>query len=433
MHAPQEGYDDIPAGSVEISAGLALDECGRELLETGTALRLNDVIILDRDGKRVELSERPQSECWLLSVHYAEQDTGSIVVEDSCRCKHDEWDHTCEGVRYSLRPVDCDDCCRDWDCELECGCGTGPCCDAQDPYRGQDQGQDRHEGKRQSRGGCRCICDHLIQWKPGGDCAHLCEIEEPCGNVRVDIRNGVPLACINIETDANNCSSFGTLVEVCGPRRLVKRNDLLFDLIRGCDLTRISDFGWKEWHRSEHAIPFAAFADAFGPGMGQQSEYVANKFWVRFSRPVREDTLRADCFAMTVLGAEREGGWWVVLRAPIVGVDTSSFGPEPGDPPGHVRGATIVVDGPWLDDAVRGRRTIFYGGETRVEIEVRGDLIVDCNGQTVDANSFGLSRVPTGNATPGGTFLSTFRVEPARDVYARPNPTGSDPVKGVKS
>jgi hypothetical protein len=228
--------------------------------------------------------------------------------------------------------------------------------------------------------------------------------------------------------------NFGTDLEVCGPRRLVKRNDLLFDLIRGCDLTRISDFGWKEWHRQETAIPFNQFADAFGPGAGQQSQYVSKKFWVEFSRPVRENTLRADCFAMTVLGAEREGGWWLVFRVPIVAVDTSGFDPEPGDPPGHVRGAAIVVDGPWLDDAVRGRRTIFYGGETRVEFEVRGDLIVDCNGQTVDANSFGMFRVPTGNATAGGTFLSTFRVEPARDLPTRPNPTyGSDPVKGVSS
>jgi hypothetical protein len=81
-----------------------------------------------------------------------------------------------------------------------------------------------------------------------------------------------------------------------------------------------------------------------------------------------------------------------------------------------------------------GLQGIIYGGETRVEIEVRGDLIVDCNGQTVDANSFGLFRVPTGNATAGGTFLSTFKLEPARDVSARPNPNyGSDTVKGVSS
>ena len=52
--------------------------------------------------------------------------------------------------------------------------------------------------------------------------------------------------------------------------------------------------------------------------------------------------------------------------------------------------------------------------KVEVEIEIRGDYIVDCNGQTVDANAVGLSPSPTGNGTPGGTFLSTFRVHHPR-------------------
>ena len=56
------------------------------------------------------------------------------------------------------------------------------------------------------------------------------------------------------------------------------------------------------------------------------------------------------------------------------------------------------------------RKTIFNQTRRTVEIEIRGDFIVDCNGQTVDANAIGLSPAPTGNGTPGGTFFSTFRV-----------------------
>jgi hypothetical protein len=433
-------YAGSPPGSVEIKAGLALDKCGRELLETGRAIGIDDVIVFDKKGDRVKpddvsaffASQIPPNQnphepakCWLLSVHYAEQDTGSITVEDSCRCKYREWDHTCETVRYSLKLVDCNECCRAWDCELNCGCGTGRCCGHPDKTSYPSGNQE--EDKRQQRGGCRCICDHLIELNPGGECEHLCEIEEPCGKVRVDIHNGVPLACIDVIRDSD-CFNLGTNLEVCGPRRLVKRNDLLFDLIRGCDLTTIIDFGWKDWHRRELPIPFTDFSDAFGSKVGQ--DYVSTKFRVRFSRPVRANTLRADCFAMTVLSSEREGGWWNTSRVPIVDVNTSDFGPEAGDPPGHVRGAAIVVDGRWVEDAVRGRVTIFYGGQTRVEFEVRGDLIVDCNGQTVDANSFGLFRAPTGNATAGGTLLSTFRVESERDAVTPPN-YGSDPIKGV--
>jgi hypothetical protein len=67
-----------------------------------------------------------------------------------------------------------------------------------------------------------------------------------------------------------------------------------------------------------------------------------------------------------------------------------------------------------VDDAIESRKTIFNHDTSAVEIEVRGDFIVDCNGQTIDANAIGLSPAPTGNGTPGGTFFSSFHVQ-ARD------------------
>jgi hypothetical protein len=132
---------------------------------------------------------------------------------------------------------------------------------------------------------------------------------------------------------------------------------------------------------------------------------------VKFSRPVLARTVRPDCFAITVLGAEREGGWWQVLRVPIVRVDTTMEPAQPDDPSDVVRSARIVVDGGWLEDAVRGRVTVFHLQQTWVEIEIRGDFIVDCNGQTVDANARGILSSPTGNGSPGNSFLSTFTVE----------------------
>jgi hypothetical protein len=56
---------------------------------------------------------------------------------------------------------------------------------------------------------------------------------------------------------------------------------------------------------------------------------------------------------------------------------------------------------------------VFRDEVSRVEIEVRGDYIVDCNGQAVDANPVGLRAAPSGNGTPGGTYVSTFSVAPA--------------------
>src|SRR4030095_8623872 len=245
-----------------------------------------------------------------------------------------------------------------------------------------------------------------------------CEIEESCGRVWVDFDNGVAIACVWPTFDDCDRVTFEE-VEECGPRRLVKRNDLLFDLIRGCDLTRIIEIGWSEFHEYNPAITFQQFKDAMGPIGNQEPEYVTNKFWVRFSRPVREDTVRPDCFAMTVLTTERGEGWWQVLRVPIVGVDTSAFPPEQGDPPNHVRGVTIVVDGPWADDAIAGTCNIFKGAETQIEVEVRGDRMVDCNHQQLDLNSIGRCCSPTGNNTPGGTFFSSFCVGPAEPPARR--------------
>lgn len=428
---------------LKIGAGLALDKCGRELLETGTTIQFKDVIFLDRDGKRWDLDDAfkhlgvppgfsldnpPQALvdglkewCWLLSVHYAERDTDHIRIEDRCQCGRDEWDHICETVHYSLQPIDCDKCCGHFDCELKCECGTGPCCDDPGEHTYED-GRVPPTRETRQRGGCQCLCNHLTHLSVGGECGPLCGIEEPCGNVRVDVKNGVPLACVKLVTD--KCGlAFGTIVDACGPRRLVKRNDLLFDLIRGCDLTRIKNVGWAHWHRKSDPIPFEAFADAFAQGGDQAPEYVTRDFWVEFSRPVRRDTVRRDCFVMTIITSEPDDVWWETRRVPIVRVKA-----EDKD---LVDRATIVVDGPWLRDTLRGAASIFQGKVTRVELEVRGDFIVDCNGQTVDANPHGRTPVPTGNGTPGGTFLSTFLVGPAPTPSHPDSDYSEDRIKGV--
>lgn len=428
------------ARRLRIGPGLALDECGRELLQVGVlGPELDDLILLDQQQRRVGGAERDnfiaesqkQQDSWLLSVHYAEQYLGPVTVNDPCRCEHHEWDHTCETVRYSLRPIRREQCCHDFECELTCECFSGRCCEDDDRQRQLAGGTDA-PSRPFNRGGCRCLCEHLTDL-PIGECGPLCEIEERCGTVRVDLRHGVPLACVELVRDDSDRWIFDPEVEACGPRRLVKRNDLLFDLIRGCDLTRISEIGWAAWHRRADPVPFADFSAAFGSaGDGKdEDEYVTKAFWVQFSRPVRANTVRPDCFAMTVMSVEHEGGWWQTLRVPIVRVDLQR---RAGDPSNYVRGACIVVDGAWVEDGLRGRRSLFLAAEATVEFEVRGDLIVDCNGQTVDANTIGLAEDRTGNGAPGGTFLSTFRVAQAPGYAARAaSPDTANRAKGASS
>ncbi len=154
--------------------------------------------------------------------------------------------------------------------------------------------------------------------------------------------------------------------------------------------------------------------------------YITTDFWLKFSRPVRRDTLRPDCFAITVMSVEREGGWWQTFRIPIVGVMVDEWR-ESDDGDDIARGVRLVVDGSWAEDGLCGRRSLFRGDEVRIELEVRGDFIIDCNGQAVDANAVGRLAAPTGNGSPGGTYLSTFR------VAARGESERKAPAQGASS
>jgi hypothetical protein len=422
------------------------------------ALDLGEVIPLSEKGMRIPVPKRGDAAaspwahegggCWLLSVHYAERPVSPVQIVDPCSCERDEWDQVCETVRYSLRWIgDCRKCCLPHECELKCGCGTGPCCEPpkREPVPTTQHERPRLEGVLTAdrsdtqpigdkkgypvpapagherpvfeRGGCRCLCEHLTNLPIVGDGGPLYEIEEPCGRVRVDLHYGVPLACVKLKK--GECGwEFDSIYDDCGPRRLVKRNDLLFDLVRGCDLTRIADIGWRTWHRHPKPIEFDDFYAGFGSDAGEDPAMLTKKFWVRFSRPVRKETVTPDAFAMTVIVAERDDGWGEARRVPIVRIDSEPLAND--EPEGHVSKATLVVRKKWFQQALKGL-TLFDRDRGRVEIEVRGDYIIDCNGQAVDANAHGLQALPTGNGTPGGTFFSTFRVERRRPAATVPD------------
>ncbi len=448
----------LEPGDIGIGEGFALDQLGRELIQTReTAVSLDNVLILDDDRKPVRVDGKnlddrlegltcAEDDCWLLSAHYAEQTIEEVPIKDPCSCDHTEWDRTCETVVYSLRRIDCDDCCDPWQCELDCDCPPDTdCCTKKQreldkiasirqrlideyereletcnpkkraPLRSKHE-QDLHslalkqnevERKLHPRGGCSCLCEHLTRLEVGADCERLVDVDN-C--THADLVNGVALACIRLARDDCGDWTIGSIVDACGPRRLVKRNDLLFDLINGCDVTRISETGWAKWHRrSAPPVPFEEFTAALGwAGDVTDEPYPTRDFWVRFSRPVRTDTLVPDAFVMAVMTDVSDDGWRRYLRVPIVAIDTEQG--QPGTPDGYAIGAKIVLGSHWMSDANNDTDHIFRKGPTRVEIEVRGDLIVDCLGQQVDANSRGRSAFPTGNGSPGGTYVSAFTV-----------------------
>ncbi len=407
---------------IGIGPGLALDPCGRELfVPEQVPLSIADLLAFDKDDKYIEPPEKScgqrdpnypwpaedsKGKCFLLSVHYAERVIAPVAIRDPCHCDAREWDQVCETVRYSLRPIDCDKCCRKWGCEFNCDCSAGPCCTEtvktdprQDPTR--DPNTNVAQPKPAERGGCRCLCEHLTGLDPTPECCTLTAIDDVW---RVDLRHGVPLACLKLGRDRCNDWTLDTLVDLCGPRRLVKRNDLLFDLIRGCDLTRIKSISWAKWHRNVNGpVDFDSFAKAFGSDNGKGAN--STDFVVEFSQLVAVSTINPDAFTMTLIARDDEDGWGRTLRVPIVHIEVDETGH-----PGFSYTARILVNAHWAKGAL-DNISVFGSGVTRFEIQVRGDYLLDCNGQTVDANARGLMAAPTGNGTPGDTYLSTFLID----------------------
>ncbi len=391
-----------PGGALQIGPGLALDRAGRELiLAEARTLHYTDVKVLPDTSGPASQGGQQDDPCWLLAAHYAERRIEPVLLKDECHCERSEWDQVCEDVFFTLRRIDCAACCAGEPCALCCDC-VGDCEDPLEPH---------------NRGPHRCLCTHLTGLAVGAQIETLCKVT-PC--IDADLHNGVALACVTLKPDGCGGFSFDRVVDACGPRRLVKRNDLLFDLIRGCDLTVIDGISWAEWHRQSQPIELATFAARFSTSNDPPDDCVT-EFSVHFSRPVSVASLSADCFAFTVIGPQEDTGWGDVLRVPITGIKAEE---RSGANSEFARKATLVVDGEWFSDELhRGNKrwSVFRHDVSRVEIEVRGDYIVDCNGQSVDANPVGLRAVPSGNGTPGGTYLSTFSVAPANvQVEAKP-------------
>jgi hypothetical protein len=376
------------SGKLTIGPGLALDAMGRELVQTeDTLVSLDDMLELPAE----------KGDCWMLRVHYAEKLIGPVMVSDQCSHERQQWDRVCETVRYSLQRVSCETCCNAQACELTCHCAADQCSEQRQGPRG---------------GAAHCICQHLTGLQPGAQCSKLTEVAE---GVRVDLHNGVALACVKLAMDECEQWTIAEVTDTCGPRRLVKRNDLLFDLIRGCDLTHISFISWADWLAPDYLVPWNHFDKYFSAGVSKLGG-CETEFEIAFSRAVRISSVTPGCFAMTFLIRQREGGWLLPMRAPIVRI---GFGDLSGEQNELARRARLVVSWGWVSDALRGMETEFERAKVSVEIEIRGDHILDCNGQAVDANARGHGGAPTGNGTPGGTYLSHFDLGPKAP---RPDP-----------
>lgn len=415
---------------MKVTAGLALDAYGREIVVAGPQRRgvalvpTNLVLLRDGDeglsmhaldeaGPELEAqaaatSSQSPRPLYLLRAHYAERGQGDVRMEDGCGCETVRKNFTRETVIFSLQLQ------RDG-----CACGEGaapwPLACSEDACGAAGRGPHAALCRRLSEPEVPQLPGPLLPWRDG-----LC----------LDPHAGVALACVHLVASGNRCAPLALeLAErECSPRRLVKGNDLLYELLCGRDLTRIDYISWGRWHRSKAAMAFTKFRDLFGivdlPSDGDSPFPLPTNLCVGFSRAVRVDTVRKDCFTLRFAVSGGDTGWHDVREVCVRHVTVCPH-PQPlgetadeGDGKTTARCFKLWVPRNWVQEMCRPPHVLDNAGAT-VEIFVHGDFILDCRGQPIDANARGLAlgpydASPGGNGTPGGSLRSAFRVRARR-------------------
>jgi hypothetical protein len=393
--APGDADEHHPQGRpFRVLPGLALDEQGREAILTETTqLSARNTFLLGSDCRPGPF-DRVQPGRYVLALHYAERQVGDAHGPGGCRCEHPEKNFVCETAIFSLRPLGKDGCCpcAEQSCERGCRCQEGRPC---------PEGPGRHA----------CLCQWVAQPRAPEN-RELCE----WNGYWIDPASAVDLACITVTRAERDCDpAIGTIDDDCGPRRLVKSTDLIYDLMRGCDLVRIDHISWSDWHLAQKPVDWADFAARFHCKGGAEG---TTDFVVKFSGPVQIESLRPDAVAMTVFTAEQATGWQIARRVPIAELDTT---PDPDHggkgchplPPGTTNQLRVKVKPRWIRDELdRDDESWLTERQFEVEVTIMGDTILDCHDHGIDANVRGKTVVPSGNGTPGGTFVSSFRVSP---------------------
>lgn len=400
----------LAAGSkpLAVGPGFALDGCGRELLTACSwTLDAHNTFLMPPEGDKgcphdLKVAEEGR---YLLRVHYAEWPDAFMRVGECCGCEPAEANLVHETVLFSLEPW------GDRPVPDACCCPPAGACDGS-----RSDGGDAAEG-----GGCGCwTCrDEGRGCGCGADPCDLAEAwtaqpPEPChGSLcgwrgrEVALADGIPLGVVVVEARAEACGALSLKqVEPGRVRPIVKNNQLLYDLLPRC-LTRIVDTTWKAYHRAPDPMPWADFQALLIPDKASPDGITNLAFTL--SGPVRPDSVTPYAVAVTVILANRGTRWRRERRIPVV--DVASDGPSV---------FRIVVEPEWIEDEIADEASSdLEVDEFLVEIVIRGDFITDLSGRSVDGEPKGATGLPSGNGTPGGTFLSCFRVM-AKPASQRP-------------
>lgn len=519
-------HNEDAAPRLDLTPGLALDRHGRELfLPHGVSYSANDLILLGQlhdVAQKIRESGMPGNELpgkdlpgdkgpgqkpgfrgmALLSAHYGERELDLVRSNRSCECGDNEYNHVQEVVQLSLAPLNPGDA-LPWGID---GCGD---CGCHPPYGTLEvPGHKVQQTAPHDRGPHDCLAACLAKHFIAREGASLCSVN----GIATALHDPVPLAVVALRINQCGHAEIERIIDANHPRQLVKNNELLFDLVRGCDLTRIAKVSWAGWHRQAQPVPLKMFSAMFSngakyvppaedarseadarlkaemeakrqeelealrqqeerareeakakeqaavkaaeqakadvaakaaeqakadaaasakmPGVvgnegdgpmrdpelprpqprGEWGDRVDTGFEFAFTGPVQIATLTPEVVQIIVYVPDERSGWLQPWLVPINGL--RPFGSDRCDPPGTARGAVVQVSAPWVYDELSNRNTLLRWQTSRVEIHIRGDLILDARGQAIDANALGMRPTPSGNGTPGGTFVSVFTIAP---------------------
>jgi hypothetical protein len=415
---------------IAVSTGVAIDCHGRELVACKPVEIADpeDVLWLADGDCGLEPGAAPKPGRYLLCAHYAECRIDGVRVEVGCGESVCEANHVCETVVYSLRRAQ-----SPWcppvllECEgLDPGQGTAPAQPSGEPVRIADPRDVGSIGLcRESR--CGACSEGFDPCRPGKLKRH--------GPLELDFDAGVPLAYVLVDTD--DC-------DVLGLTGIVQ-------IVRACEPTRIKDIGWRNWHEHPELVTgrknFRAMfvepppppANAEDPDENNEDDTqtpaqappphpsptptvdpfppVDTHFWVCFSAPVQIASLTREVMTMTLIQADDREAVGNMVRVPIVGLWIAPT--AEGDPPNTTRLVRPKVRNQFWTGEVKVGSASGFSRKVLVEVRIHGDLIIDWAGQPIDGNSIG-RRLPSGNGTPGGEFLSSWRVNPSNQYNVPP-------------
>jgi len=379
---------------VTIQPGFALDQAGREI-ELAEAVEIDDHNTFLLANNVLKTLESCVEGDYLLSVHYAERKEYDAPGDDACGCDKPEKRFVRELPVFTLTLLQGD--------LKQFPCAEGPCrrpvaAWPEDPAR--LHACDKHHPRHRSL--CAWAAQQRI--RRGEPLVKSDQIDDLC----IAIREGVGLAWVHVvkNSPAPQCKSvrIDRIRDVASPRRVVKNNNMLYDISRGCGLTRIESVSWEPWLDRDR-IDFAQLKRAV-LSLDAYPQPRVHSFTVRFSGPVRTGTLRSRVVNITAWVIMPETHWLVPRRFPVIKLD---FDKGPGD---TTKEFTVRFEQDWVDDEINNPASAFSPNDFNVDIEIYGDLILDRFGLPVDANAIGQfypHRI--GDGTPGGTYRSTFTVK----------------------